>query len=102
MKRCEAKSKVRWPAITEDGHDLCMQRLTARINFIEDIPADLRDEAFTQQAADYPERYLLAYALGHLRQHGISAVNSDIEKQVLLSSLGIVECVAYTASCIRR
>lgn len=102
MKRCTAKSKVRWPAITEDDHDLCMQRLTARINFIEDLPADLRDEATKQQVADYPEPYLLAYAFGYLREQGISAVNSDLDKQVWLSSLGIVECVAYTASRIKR
>ena len=38
MKRCADKSTVKWPKITEDDHDLCMQRLTARINFIEDIP----------------------------------------------------------------
>jgi len=102
MKRCAAKSKVKWPKITEDDHDLCMQRLTARINFIEDIPADLRDEAFRQQVADYPEPYLLAYAVGYLREQGISTLNSDVDKQVWLSSLGIVESVAYTASRIKR
>ncbi|HEX2013578.1 MAG TPA: hypothetical protein VJN44_21795, partial [Roseateles sp.] len=102
MKRCATKSKVKWPKITEDDHDLCMQRLTARINFIEDIPADLRDEAFRQQVADYPEPYLLAYAFGYLREQGVSAVASDLDKQVWLSSLGVVECVAYAGSRIKR
>ena len=102
MKRCAAKSKVKWPKITEDDHDLCMQRLTARINFIEDIPADLRDEAFRQQVADYPEPYLLAYVVGYLREQGISAVASDLDKQVWLSSFGIVECVACAGSRIKR
>jgi hypothetical protein len=102
MKRCASKSKVKWPKITEDDHDLCMQRLTARINFIEGLPVDLRDAAVKQQVADYAEPYLLAYAFGYLREQGISAGNSDLDKQVWLSSLGIVECVAYAASRIKR
>lgn len=78
-----------------------MQRLTARINFAEGLPAKQKDAAIKQQTDDYPERYLLAYAFGHLRQQGISAANSDAEHQVWLSWLGIVECIAYTASRIK-
>ena len=102
MKHCADKSKVKWPKITEDDHDLCMQRLTARINFIEDIPKDQWEAACRQQVADYAEPYLLAYAFGYLREQGISAGNSDLDKQVWLSALGIVECVAYAASRIKR
>lgn len=102
MKRCADKSKVQWPKITEDDYDLCMQRLTARINFIQDIPTDQWDAVCKQQVADHAEPYLLAYAFGYLRENGISAGNSDLDKQVWLSSLGIVECVTYAASRIRR
>lgn len=102
MKRCADKSKVKWPKITEDDHDLCMQRLTARINFIEDIPKDQWEAACRQQVADYAEPYLLAYAFGYLREQSVSAGNSDLDKQVWLSALGIVECVAHAASRIKR
>ena len=102
MKRCEAQRKIRWPLITEDDMDLCMQRLTARINFAEGLSAELKDAAIKQQTDDYPERYLLAFAFGYIGEHGLWAVNSDAEKHVLLGALGIVECIAYTASRIKR
>lgn len=102
MKRCEAKQKIRWPLITQDDYDLCMQRLTARVNFTEGLPAEQKDEAIKQQIDDYAERYLLAYVFGRLREQGISSLNSDAEHQVWLSSLGIVECIAYTAPRIKR
>ncbi len=102
MKRCEVQQKIRWPLITEDDLDLCMQRLTARINFAEGLSAELKDAAIKQQTDDYPERYLLAFAFGHMGEHGLWAVNSDAEKHVLLGALAIVECIAYTASRIKR
>jgi len=37
-----------------------------------------------------------------VRKQGISAGNSALDKQVWLSSLGIVECVAYAGSRIKR
>ena len=75
MKRCEAQRKIRWPLITEDDMDLCMQRLTARIGFAEGLSAKLKDAAFKQQADDAPERNLLAFAFGYMGEHGLWAVN---------------------------
>ena len=102
MKRCEAQQKIRWPLVTEDDMDLCMQRLTARINFVEGLSAERKDAAIKQQTDDYPERYLLAFAFGYLGEHGLWTVKSDAEKHVLLGALAVVECVAYTASRIKR
>lgn len=101
MKRCEAQQGVRWPVITEDDYDLCMQRLTARVNFGQGLSSSLQDEAVKQQTDNYPQRYLLALAFGHLRENGVLAVNSDAEQQVILSTLGIVECIAHTAPRIK-
>lgn len=102
MKRCEAQHKIRWPLITEDDMDLCMQRLTARINFAEGLSGELKDASIKQQTDDFPERYLLAFAFGYMGEHGLRAVNSDAQKHVLLGALGIVECVAYTAPRLKR
>lgn len=97
MKRCEAQQKLQWTVISDDTYDQCMQRLTARVGFTEGLPPDLLARAVKQQTDDYDERYLLAFAFGHLREHAVLDVKSDIEKQVVLSTLGIVECITSTA-----
>ena len=97
MKRCEVQKRLRWPVISEDVYDQCMQRITARAGFAEGLPADLVEQAVKQQIDEHEERYLLAFALGHLREHGVLNIKSDAEKQVVLSTLGIVECITSSA-----
>ena len=55
-----------------------------------------------QYLIHFSVRYLLAFAFGYMGEHGLWAVNSDAEKHVLLAALAIVECIAYTASRIKR
>lgn len=97
MKRCEEQKKLKWPAISEDVYDQCMRRLTAQTRFAEGLPRDLQEQAVKQQTDEHAERYLLAFALGHLREHGVLNIKSDAEKQVVLSTLGIVECITSSA-----
>lgn len=97
MKRCEEQKKLKWPAISEDVYDQCMQRLTARASFAEGLPPELQQQAIRQQTDEHKERYLLAFALGHLRENGVLNIKSEAEKQVVLSTLGIVECITSSA-----
>jgi len=97
MKRCEVQKKLKWPTISEDVYDQCMQRLTAQTRFAEGMPPELQQQAVKQQTDEHKERYLLAFALGHLREHGVLNIKSEAEKQVVLSTLGIVECITNSA-----
>jgi hypothetical protein len=97
MKRCEVQKRLRWPVISADVYDQCLQRLTARLGFTEGLPPDLLQQTVKQQTDEHEERYLLAFALGHLREHGVLNVKSEAEKQVMLSTLGIVERITSSA-----
>jgi hypothetical protein len=72
-----------------------LQRLTATLKFSEGVPPDLVEQMITKLCVDHPERYLLAFAYGHLGQHDLLRVRTDAEKYLLLASLNLVECVAY-------
>jgi hypothetical protein len=102
MKRCEVQQNQQWPVISEDDYDVCLQRLTARVRFTEGLSPALQEQAIKQQTDDYGERYLLAFAFGHLRDHGVLEVKTEAQKQLMLSTLGIVECVTNTAPRIKR
>ena len=97
MKRCEVHKRLRWPVISGDVYDQCMQRLTARARFTEGLPPALQEQAVKQQTDEHEERYLLAFAFGHLREHGVLDIKSEAEKHVVLSTLGIVECITSSA-----
>lgn len=88
-------SGLQWPVITEDGQDICMQRLTARVRFVEGLAPELVRQAAEQHTGEHGERYLLAFAYGHLREQGVLEVKSEAEKYVLLCALNLVECIAY-------
>ncbi|TXH07044.1 MAG: hypothetical protein E6R09_00710 [Rhodocyclaceae bacterium] len=97
MKRYEVQKGLKWPVISERVFGQCMQRLTARANFIEGLTSDLQHQAVKQQTDAHEERYLIAFALGHLRDNGVLNIQNEAEKQVVLSTLCIVECIAVSA-----
>lgn len=90
-------SGLQWPVISEDDQDACMQRLTARVRFAEGLPAELLPLAAAQHADWHGERFLLAFAYGQLRDHGLLEVKTEAEKYVLLATLNLVECIAFAA-----
>lgn len=93
MKSCP----VQWPLISEDAQDLCLQRLTGKMRFAEGLtPRSLR-RAVEKQLEDHRERYLLAFAFGHLRDNGMLAVRTEVEKYLVLATLNLVECIAFSA-----
>ena len=87
----------RWPVISEDDQDLCLQRLTARVRFAEGLPPELRQQAAAQHISEHAEPQLLAFAYGHLRERGVLGARGEAEKYVLLAALTLVECIASSA-----
>ncbi len=88
----------KWPIVTEDIQDGCLQRLTARARFNEGLPGDLATQVVQQFCDEHRERYLLAFVYGHLRDHDLLAVRTEAEKYLLMGALNLVECVAFVGS----
>ena len=88
----------KWPVVTEDIQDKCMQRLTARARFNEGLPGDLATQVVQQFCDEHRERYLLAFVYGHLSDHDLLAVRTEAEKYLLLGALNLAECVAFVGS----
>ncbi|HEY9107626.1 MAG TPA: hypothetical protein VIN58_13185 [Roseateles sp.] len=87
----------RWPVISEDDQDLCLQRLTARVRCVEGLAPELLQQAVAQHISEHAEPQLLAFAYGHLRQSDLLGARSEAEKYVLLAALNLVECIAFSA-----
>lgn len=87
-----------WPIVTEDVQEGCLQRLTARARFNEGLPGDLVTKVVQQFCDEHPERYLLAFVYGYLKDHDLLSVRTDAEKFLLLAALNLVECVAFVGN----
>jgi hypothetical protein len=88
----------KWPLVTEDIQDGCLQRLTARARFNEGLPEELATKVVEQFHNEHAERYLLAFVYGYLGDHDLMAVRNDAEKYLMLSALNLVECVAFVGA----
>lgn len=86
-----------WPLISEQVQDRCMQRLCARVAFIEGLTHDLQEQASAQGATEHPEQPLLAWTLGQFKDHGLLGIETEVHKVLLLAALNLVECIADTA-----
>lgn len=86
-----------WPVISEDTQDICLQRLTGKVRFIEGLNAGSVQRAIGQQIEQHSEPYLLAFVFGQLREHDLLAIRTDVEKYLVLGALNLVECIAATA-----
>lgn len=66
-----------------------MRCLTARVRFVEGLPAELLRQAVEQRVAEHSEQQLLAFACGHLRlrKSGMLEVRTDAEKYDGLSQI---------------
>jgi len=87
----------RWPVISEQIQERCLQRLTGRIRFIEGLTAELLRQAVDQQVNEHAEPYLLAFVFGRLGDHDLLGVRTEAEKYLMLAALNLVECIAATA-----
>ena len=88
----------KWPLVTEDIQDGCLQRLTARARFNEGLPEELATKVVEQFHTEHAERYLLAFVYGYLGDHDLMAVRNDAEKYLMLGALNLVECVAFVGA----
>lgn len=86
-----------WPVISEDTQDICMQRVTVRVRFIEGLTPEQQSEPTLQGVGLHPEQQLLAYVFGKLRDHGFLGVATEAEKMIMLAMLNMVECIAEAA-----
>lgn len=68
------------------------------MRFNEGLPAQLAEQISRQFSSEHPERYLLAFVYGHLRDHDLLGVRTDAEKSLLLAALNIVECIAFVGA----
>jgi len=88
----------KWPIVTEDIQEGCLQRLTARARFNEGLPPDLVAQTVQRFCDEHAERYLLAFVYGYLGDHDLLAVRTEAEKYLLLAVLNLAECVAFVGS----
>ena len=88
----------KWPLITEDIQDGCLQQLTARARFNEGLPADLATKVVEQFCDEHAERYLLAFVYGYLGDHGLMAMRTEAQKYLMMGALNLVECVAFVGA----
>lgn len=90
-----------WPVISEDTQEACLQRLTGRVRFAEGLTSDLLQQSTQQYIDEHSERYLLAFAYGHLRENDLAGSRTEAEKYLLLATLNLVECIACAAAQIQ-
>lgn len=90
-----------WPAISEHTQEVCLQRLTGRARFSEGLPVELQQRAMQQYIDEHREQYLLAFAWGYLGDYDLLGVRTEAEKFLLLATLNIVECIAFTGTQAR-
>lgn len=86
-----------WPIISEDVQDRCLQRISARVRFIEGLTPQQQTQATADVIADHPEQQMLAYVFGKFRDHGLLAIETETQKMLMLAALNLVECIAQTA-----
>jgi hypothetical protein len=86
-----------WAVISEDTQEACLQRLTGRVRFAEGLTSDFLQQSTQQYIDEHGERYLLAFAYGHLRENDLAGSRTEAEKYLLLATLNLVECIAASA-----
>ena len=91
-----------WPVISEDTQDVCLQRLTGRIRLTEGQTRRALKRSIQQYIAAHSEPYLLAFAYGHLGENDLLTARTDAEQSLLLSTLNLVESIAFAAARIRQ
>ncbi len=94
-------SGTAWPVISEDIQDRCLQRISARVRFIEGLTPRQQTQATVDAIADHPEQHMLAYVFGKFRDHGLLGIETETQKMLTLTALNLVECIALTAPNVR-
>jgi hypothetical protein len=56
-----------------------------------------RPRAIADSIAEHPEKQILAYATGKLKEHGLNGANTEAEKMIILAAINLVESIALAA-----
>ena len=92
----KATGKV-WPLVTEDTQERCLTRLTARMRFIEGLTPEQQETTVKSALVDHREPWMLSFAYGELKAHGLLGITTDVEKYLVLAGLNLVECITAVA-----
>jgi hypothetical protein len=96
------ESGLDWPLISEDEQARHLQRTVGAVKFSEEITdPTLAEAARKQYLANHPEQALLAFVLSEsntwLRDLARRQVDSESDKFVMMASINLVNCIAYSA-----
>jgi len=92
---------IDWPVISEDEQERQMQRMVGAVKFSEEMTEpSLAHAARNQYITQHPEQPLLAFVLGEsntwLRDLARRHAESESDKFVMMASINLVNCIAYT------
>jgi hypothetical protein len=95
------ESGLDWPLISEDEQARHLQRTVGAVKFSEDITdPTLAEAACKQYLANHPEQALLAFVLSEsniwLRDLARRQAESESDKFVMMASINLVNCIAYS------
>jgi hypothetical protein len=95
------ESGLDWPLISEDEQARHLQRTVGAVKFSEEIPdPTLAEAARKQYLANHPEQALLAFVLSEsntwLRNMARRQAESESDKFVMMASINLVNCIAYS------
>jgi hypothetical protein len=88
----------KWPVISEDTQDFCLNRLTGSVRLSEGLPTASLQQSIQQHIDEHREPYLLAFASGHLQDNDMLPIRTEAQKFLVLATLNIVECIAFAGA----
>lgn len=96
-----------WPVVSEDLQERCLNRLVAKMIFLDDLAAPQQEQALQQQVQSHGEPYLLAFVFGRLKDHDLLDVRTDAIKFMVLAAVNLADCVAaarlsHATKAVRR
>ena len=87
----------RWPGVSEDVQERCLERIVGRVRFTEGLTPPLQVQATLDAVGDHREQQLLAYVFGKFKENGLLGIHTEAEKMLMLAALNLAECIADAA-----
>ena len=92
------ESGLKWPKITDDDVESCMDRYVESVKFGMDLNPEQNDELIIQFIAAHPEQALLAYVQVETANWLKRITPEDSDRYVMLSAINMVNCIGYAQS----
>lgn len=87
-----------WPVVSEEMQERCFARFAGRIRFLDGFTNDQKATVISDAATEHSEKWLLTFVFDELQTHDLLVVDTNAKKFLVLCALGMVECIAETAS----